>query len=212
MSTTTQTWAHKGQAGILRYWSVLVGISYELGSGWPGYRYTDSERADLAKLNQEMPGKQLWAFLGLNTLLSLAIAAVLVVLGMLPGLHLIAPKLEDLQFGPFAVLLGSLCVLMVSVGMPAAMGATAVLLSYVWPWTPPQEPGPEVISQLMRKMLRQFFVMGLLGVVLSMGLAAGCHFGGVSGTAGGGLLIGVLRMVAPAVTLGTLSYYLLRRR
>lgn len=212
MSNATSNWAQQGQARILRYWSVVIGMIYELGDGWPGYRYTESERADLAKLCSDMPGKQIWAFLGINTLISLVIAAGLVLFGMLPGLHLIAPKLEDLQFGPFAVLLGSLCVLMVSLGVPVAMGTTAALLNYVWPWSPPADPGPEVISRLLRKMLRQFFIMGVLGVVLSMGIAAGCHFGGVDGTAGGGLLIAVLRMVAPMVTVATLGYYLLGRR
>lgn len=202
-----------GLAGILRYWGVVIGITYEVGNGWPGYRYTEGERAQLEKLSKDLTAKQLWAFFGLNTLFALLLAGLLVGVGMLPGLHLIAPNLHELRFGPFAVLLGSLCVIMVSVGMPVAMGLTAALLHRIWPWTVPADPEPAVLGQLGRKMLRQFLVMGLLGTGLSMGVAAIYHFSGDAATTGaGGLLVAVLRMVAPAVTLGTTVFLLARRR
>ncbi len=212
MENSTRSWSGKTLAGIVRYWSIVVAITYELGNGWPGYRYTPEERAQLEKLNKDMSAKHLWAFFGLNTLLNLLLAGLLVVVGMLPGLHMIAPNLQDLRFGPFAVLLGSLCVIMISVGLPAAMGITAMLLERVWPWTIPAEPSAAEINHLARKMLRQFFVMGMIGTGLSMGFAAIYHFSGDAATSGAGaLLFAVLRMAAPAVTLGTTVFLLARR-
>lgn len=197
---------YKISINMLRYWAVVIGLSYELGDGWPGYRYTKQEQKDLSKLSKDISGRQIWAFLGINTTISLIIAAILVMVGMLPGIHLIAPDLSQLQFLPFALLLGSLCLIMVSIGVPVSMGISGLILNKIYPWKLKLELDENIVEHLIKKMLKQFLLMGFIGVTLSMGLAGILEL--YSSSPSYVLLVAVLRIIAPAITIGFISWVL----
>jgi hypothetical protein len=71
---------------FLDYWAANMCFTWALtqGAQWPGFRYTEPERATMRALAERASGGRYWLFVGIATVLFIAAAALLVVFAMLP--------------------------------------------------------------------------------------------------------------------------------
>ncbi len=109
---------------FLRYWSVNMGIAWESGyTWWPGFSYTEAERARMTELTRDLPGGAMvryFLYAVIGTLLAAAIAVVVMVGAPIMLLYPDPSKLSPLVF---VGLMASVIALILGVGMPLILMA-----------------------------------------------------------------------------------------
>lgn len=186
------------QERLLRYWGLNMGIAMEMSGGatWPMFRYSKAEQARFVSITDQLPGKAMWVFFAVTVVVFLAMAALAVVLILLPILTLIAPNPADLTPLPFVLTMALVILVSFGLGFPLSL-AVGARLGDAWGGGKPAaaEPGD---GDLYAKIRRQFLRFALIaGAVFIPGCLLWIIFDIKAGP-----LIGVLKVACAASTLG----------
>lgn len=186
------------QERLLRYWGLNMGIAMEMSSGatWPMFRYSEAEQARFTSITDQLPGKAMWVFFAVTVVVFLVMAALSVVLILLPILTLIAPNPADLTPLPFVLTMALVILVAFAVGFPLSL-AIGARLGDSWGGGKPAaaEPGDR---DLYAKIRRQFARFALIaGAVFIPGCLLFILFDIEAGP-----LIDALKLVCAATTLG----------
>ena len=104
---------------FLRYWSANMGIAWESGStSWPGFNYTEAERARMVQLTDPLPGSALMTFMGVTVAGFIVFAGIAVVTIMLPAVMLLYPDPSKLEVLPFVLIMASVIAVCLGIGLP----------------------------------------------------------------------------------------------
>jgi hypothetical protein len=113
----------------LAFWAKNMTAIGDAGMQWPGFSYTDSERARMAQLARSVSGAAFGKFLLINTVVFIALAAAGVVGIMLPLLTLLFPDPAATKPIYFVLLLAATALLIIGIGLPLSMRIAAALSS-----------------------------------------------------------------------------------
>lgn len=188
-----------GQSRLLRFWGANMSVAFATSDWWPGFSYTDTEKARLAALGDTISpsAMALWMFF-LVPVIFIAIAGVAVVVLLVPTIDLLYPNPADLKPVPFILVLAAVAAVSLGLGLPVAMalgGRLALRLTgdngaYA------AEPGD---VDLNRKFHRQLWRV----VLVSCGLfVPGCWLWIVFDLHAGPIVT-ILKWVSAAVMLGS---------
>lgn len=204
-ASSSSRWA----LAVVRYWGGALSLTRsEDGSQWPGFYYEEDEIKQLDALAEQVGPGEFGRFLLLNSLVFIALAALVLVALFLPTLKAMYPDLSQMQAGPFFGLLGLVVALAVGLGLPLSMVLSGVVLSryYMHPELP--ELSEDRLRHLFRKMVWQCLRAVLLGGGLALGIAGYLAY---SEARIDMLWHIVLRFVAPAISASCLLYFFSRR-
>lgn len=195
----------------LTYWSKNMAFIERAKLQWFGFSYTADEKQQMTQLANQVSGKEFATFLTINTILFMGIAALFIVFGMFPILEAIYPTKQEMQnVSPvfFFSLLGFICVLMISIGLPLAMTLSALLVNSFFKKS--ITPLPDTQSnRLYRKIMWQFFRIGIILTVISMALAFwDIRLGGKISKVIGPMV----RILGPLTSIATLLYLFVYRK
>jgi hypothetical protein len=76
--STLQRWL----ALVVRYWAVNMTMIHDRKNNWPGFGYTDAEKAELRTMGGQVTNGEFYWFTGVLVVLSISLFAVVVVTGM----------------------------------------------------------------------------------------------------------------------------------
>ncbi|MBL9009325.1 MAG: hypothetical protein JNJ46_34005 [Myxococcales bacterium] len=193
----------------VRYWGGALSLARsDDGSQWPGFRYEEDEVKRLDALAEQVGLGELGLFLLLNSLLFIALAALVGIAGFVPTLRAMYPVLSEIQTLPFFLLTGLFIALMSGVGLPLSMVISAGLLSKIYKHPELPEISESHVVHLFLKMqwqcLRSALVILFVGMLLAGFVAYYEKRIDI-------LFQIVLRFVVPAIGTSTLLYLFSRR-
>ena len=149
---------------VIQYWAYNMNLIHRLAMEWPGFGYSDEEKEQLAALGSGVSGFRYAAFLLLNSTFFIALAAVVIWLGVMPMATMLDPEHKSGLLFLMCLALGA--VLCLGFGIPATMGFTALTMNAI---SRPTDAGPvteEQAAALYRKMSFQITRMGVIMSVL----------------------------------------------
>jgi hypothetical protein len=193
---------------LLRFWGANMTMAFQVSDWWPGFSYSERERARLAALAETVPPRAvaLWIY-ALAPAIFILIAAAAVVGLMLPALTLLAPNPADLKPLPFAIVLAAVAAVSITLGLPAAMALGGRIA--VW-WTGDAvavtaEPGDAALYARFRQQLWRY-------AIVSCGLfVPGCWLWIVFDLRAGPLLLAVKSALAGWIALSGFALWRLQR-
>jgi hypothetical protein len=196
------------QLRLLRFWGANMTMAFQVSDWWPGFSYTQAERARLAVLGATIPPRAmaLWLY-ALAPAIFILIAAAAVVGLLLPALSLLAPNPADLKPLPFVIVLAAVAAVSITLGLPLAMmlGGRIAL----W-WTGDTaevrtEPGDAALYARFRSQLWRY-------ALVSCGLfIPGCWLWIVFDLRAGPLLLAIKSALAAWVAVSGFALWRLRR-
>lgn len=147
---------------FLDYWCANMCFAWDLSHGtqWPGFRYSEAERALMRRIAERVSFGQFMAFVGFSSLLFMAVAAALVVFAMLPVLQWFWPEASRLPAAGFFGLLAATAALAIGPAMLVVLPAGAWLADTATG----RQAGATDVEQaaLTAKVRRQFLRMALV--------------------------------------------------
>lgn len=159
-TATTPTTARS----VLQYWAFNMAGLHNLGISWPGFGYTDPEKQQLQQLRESVPAGRYLLFGLFNTVYVIALAAFVMTVGVIPSALLIDPGHQDTVVILSCLALG--VAISVGLGVPVAMGLSALTLKLMGKDNPPGTVPDAEVARLYRKMLGQLGRAALLVAVL----------------------------------------------
>ena len=114
---------------LVRYWAFNMTLIHDRGSNWPGFGYSDDEKAKLQSIARQVPAIEYYVWLAIVVVLYLLILTVVVLLGMECLIHAIGGE-QNMSQTPAPVFFLQLALDMgvsLSLGLPAAMLPAAAL-------------------------------------------------------------------------------------
>ena len=152
----------EGQTRLLRFWGANMTIAFATSDWWPGFSYTETEKARLAALGETIPpsAMALWMFLFVPAIF-IVIAGVAVVGLMLPAITLLYPNPADLQPLPFVLVLAAVAAVSIGLGLPVAMvlGGRLALRVAGDKGAIAAEPGDVALYAKFRHQLRRYVIV-----------------------------------------------------
>jgi hypothetical protein len=166
---------------------------------WPGFTYTDEEKEQLSSLAAGLTSFKFGAFLFVNTVIFITLAAIVVWFGVMPMATVLDPEHKSGLIFLLCLALGAAVSL--GLGLPASLAFSSMTMNAI---SGPVDPGPvteEQAAALYRKMQFQITRMGLIMSFLLVPLVI------VGRTELGGKIIEFVRsaivMIAPFAVLLT---------
>jgi hypothetical protein len=114
---------------LVRYWAFGMTLIHDRGSNWPGFGYSDKEKAKLQSLARQVPAIEYYLWLALVVVNYLLILTGMMLLGSACLLHAIGGE-QNMSKTPAAVFFLQLALdlgVSLSLGLPAAMLPAAAL-------------------------------------------------------------------------------------
>jgi hypothetical protein len=114
---------------VVRYWAYNMTLVHNRGTSWPGFGYTDDEKAELRSIAQSYSIIQYYSWLALVVVFALVIFGVVAVAGMQCLLYAIGGE-QHMATTPAPLFFLSLALevtVSLSLGLPLAMLPAAVL-------------------------------------------------------------------------------------
>jgi len=139
-------------------------LLHNLGIGYPGFGYTEEEKQQLGALAKGVTMSGHLGFGSLNALYFFALAGFVMGYGAIPLAFLLDPTHQSA--GVFFGCMGLGIALGIGLGIPTAMGLTALTLRLFGKQPQPTEVSDEVIATLYRKMHRQLLRAAIVAGVL----------------------------------------------
>jgi hypothetical protein len=116
--------------GFLPFWAANMIRARGAGLDWFGFRYKNEEWVRLEALAKAVSATMFGAFLFLNAVLFIAIAAVLMVGFFVPVLDALSPDPSRLSPVAFLAVLGFVILVAFAVGLPLSMTLSARLVAW----------------------------------------------------------------------------------
>ena len=156
------------QERLLRYWGLNMGIAMEMSGGatWPMFRYCKAEQARFISITDDLPGKAMWVFFAATVVVFLVMAALAVVLILLPILALVAPNPADLTPLPFVLAMALVIIVSLALSFPLSL-AIGARLGDAWGGgtCAAAEPGDhDLYAKIRRQFLRFALIAGAVFV------------------------------------------------
>jgi hypothetical protein len=182
---------------LVRYWASNMTLIHDRGTSWPGFGYTQDEKAQLQSIARSVPGPEYLVWLALVVIIFILILAVVVIAGMNALPPQAAAPLFFLQLG-FDLIIS------LSVGFPAAMLPAAALTGRWFAVSDGALPDRAATAHYFRRLWFQITRVALAGVLVLIPLwifvPADSRVWAI------GQL--VLPLLSPAVAALTSAYYL----
>ena len=110
---------------LVRYWSVNMTLAFKSGSYWPGFGYTEEEKAEMAFLSRNCSFGQFLAWAFIVALIVMPIVAVVII----PGIYVMSSQAgATLPGSVFFLSQGAAIVVCFTVGLPVAMLLASALV------------------------------------------------------------------------------------
>jgi Na+/proline symporter len=148
-----------------RFWSSNMDLIHSKGQSWPGFSYTDEEKAAMHRVATATSSFDFFATMALAVVFTLIISALCV--GLMFW-RLNAKYGSDPSKTPSAELFLYLAVAAMttlSAGLPLSILAASWITSRLFPPDPKTLPDPDFSQKLFRKATRQIVRMGSIGCI-----------------------------------------------
>lgn len=149
---------------ILQHWAYNMTLLHNFGVSYPGFGYTEEEKQQLGVLAKGVSMSGHLGFGSLNALYFFALAGFVMGYGAIPLAFLLDPTHQSA--GVFFGCMGLGIAVGIGLGVPTAMGLTALTLRLIGKEPQPTEVSERVISALYRKMHRQLMRAAIVAGVL----------------------------------------------
>ena len=184
---------------VIQYWAYNMNLIHRGAMEWPGFTYTSEEKEQLSSLAAGLTGSKFGAFLLLNTVIFIALAAIVIWFGVMPMATVLDPQHKSGLIFLMCLSLGA--VVSLGFGLPASLAFSSMAMNVLGG---PGDPGPvteEQAAALYHKMQFQITRMGVIMGLLLVPLVI------VGRTELGGKVLEFLRsaivMIAPFAVLFT---------
>lgn len=120
---TSQSPSERWIALLVRYWSYNMTLVHQKRGVWPGFGYSETEKAELAAIAETVPRKEYSVWIGVTVVLALIIFGGVVIAGMNCLLYAIGGE-QNMANTPaplFFLMLGLDLLVCLAGGFPAAM-------------------------------------------------------------------------------------------
>ncbi len=194
---------------LVRYWAFNMSLIHSRGGNWLGFGYSDDEKTTLSSLAAKVPTPEYFVWVALTAVFYIAIAAVVVTVGMNGLIHVIGGEQNmantpaPLFFAQLALDLG----VSFSIGFPLAMLPAAALVGRWFAVADAALPGRATTSHYFHKLWFQITRMALVCLLVLIPLwlfvPADSKFFLVSRL--------ILPLLSPAVSALTAAYYFTAR-
>jgi hypothetical protein len=192
---------------LVRYWAFNMSLIHSRGGNWPGFRYSDDEKTTLNSLAASVPAPEYFVWVALTAVFYIAIAAVVVTVGMNGLIHVIGGEQNmantpaPLFFAQLALDLG----VSFSIGFPLAMLPAAALVGrwFADAALPDRATTSHYFHKLWFQITRMALVCLLVLIPLWLFVPADSKFFLVSRL--------ILPLLSPAVSALTAAYYFTAR-
>jgi hypothetical protein len=172
MTDTTISTSQRWLSLLVRYWAANMTKIHNRGSNWPGFRYTDDEKAELGALASQVSQDEFYWFTGVTSVIAIALFAVVVTAGMYLLLWAIGGE-QNMPQTPASLFFLSLAlqvIVCLTTGLPAAMLMSAVLVGR-WHGVPNSAlPEPATTARYFHKLIFQITRMTLVMTALVLPL------------------------------------------
>jgi hypothetical protein len=156
--TTLERWI----ALLVRYWSSNMTLAFRSGGYWPGFGYSDDEKAEMAALSQNC---SFWQFL-VWTLFVALIAMPVIVVASLPGILLMTSKAgASLPGSVFFLSEGATLVVFFTIGLPVAMLLSSALVGRMYKVADSDLPDRATTARYFHKM---WFQLTRIAIVMTV--------------------------------------------
>ena len=115
---------------VVRYWVYNMTLIHKRDNNWPGFGYSDDEKAEMSSLARRVPRPEYYWFVSINTVIAIALFAVVVVAGMYCLLAAIGGE-QNMPSTPASLFFLSLAleaVVSLTIGLPLAMVVSAAIV------------------------------------------------------------------------------------
>jgi len=187
------------QEGFVRYWAVSISLVHAYGYEWPGFGYTDEEKADLETIAETVEGEEFLLFLVINSIIGILGIILLVLAGLLPAMKVLDPNFKSPAV--FYIVFGATVIVEFSLVLPISMALSSTIIRTFYSRGKRHEFAPELIRPLFKKIIWQFLRMGVVAAFIVTSLALllpeGSNYG---------LVREILGFLQPIVALLTLFF------
>jgi len=117
---------------LVRYWAFNMSLVHSRGTNWPGFGYSEDEKATLDSLATKVPALEYGVWIALFVVFYIAILSVIVAVGMNCLIHVIGGE-QNMANTPAPLFFSQLGLdlgVSFSVGFPAAMLPAAALVGH----------------------------------------------------------------------------------
>jgi hypothetical protein len=152
--------------GFLPFWAANMLHVRDKGLDWFGFRYSADEWARFEALAAPVSEGRYRAFLFVNALLFIVVAAALIGLVMVPVLTLLSPDPAQLPATAFFGVLGTIILVCFAIVLPTTMALAARLVAATGA-PAPAEAGDDALAALVRW---QILRMGLFVTAIAFAL------------------------------------------
>jgi len=130
MNETTSSTRQRWLSLLVRYWAANMNLIHARGNNWPGFGYSDDEKAEMKKLASQVPIGEFRWFTGVTTVIAISMFAIVVVAGMACLLSAIGGE-QNMSKTPASLFFLSLaleCILSLTLCLPLAMLMAAAMV------------------------------------------------------------------------------------
>lgn len=155
------------RALLVRYWAFNMGLIHDSGTDWPGFGYTDDEKAKLAAIAATVPAFEFYAWVAASAVFFIALAAIIVVGGMACLAHAIGGE-QNMASTPAALFFLQLAMDLVAalaIGFPLAMLPAAALAGRFFTVADAQLPDRDTTSFFFHKLWFQITRIAVIGAL-----------------------------------------------
>lgn len=149
---------------FLPFWAGNMIRVRKAGMDWMGFRYTPEEWARLERHAKGIGDGTMRAFLAINAVLFIVMAAILIAVILVPLLNVLYPDPSKLSALVFFSILGAIIAISFGLGLPSTMAITARMLGGALP------SGAAGDKALVAKVRWQINRMGLFVTALAFAL------------------------------------------
>jgi hypothetical protein len=152
---------------LVRYWAYNMSLIHARGGTWPGFGYSDDEKATLQSIAGKVQGVEYYVWLALVVVIYIVILTGIVIAGMACLIHAIggAQNMSKTPAPLFFLQLALDLSVSLSIGFPAAMLPAAALVGRWFRVAAPDLPDRATTSHYFHRLWFQITRYAILGVL-----------------------------------------------
>ncbi|MGA3017601.1 MAG: hypothetical protein ABSF62_10820 [Bryobacteraceae bacterium] len=153
---------------VVRYWAANMTLIHNRGQSWPGFGYTDTEKAEMRSISEKFPGREYFAWVGIAAVAAIAFFGVIMFAGFscltyaTGGEQNMANTPDSLLYLAFGLML----VTCFTIGFPAAMLLSAALAGWLFRVKDPDLPDGATTARYCYKLWLQISRMSAVMIVI----------------------------------------------
>jgi hypothetical protein len=156
---------------VVRYWAFNMDVIHSRGAYWPGFGYTDLEKAELRSIAQEIPFLEYGVWVAVFVALFLAMLVAIVLVGTNRLSYAAGGEMSRVPASLFFLSFAVEALASLSMGFPLAMLASAALTGRMFRVVDSDLPDAAATAHYFHKLWFQITRMAIIVVIAVIPLA-----------------------------------------